>query len=133
MIRHTLSHAPNVQAVWQTVLEMASDGLSGEDLKRLLAHASEVIDSWLALAANAGEYARLAAALGTAPGQLEDLVRTEAAIREVRAAAEKMAAFANRPKAPINAERLQMGRNEVEQGKLKTPEQMRAALEQRKA
>jgi hypothetical protein len=131
-LRHTLSQAPDAQAVWQTVLEAVKDGISGEDLKRILGDVRSVLETWLTLAEKTRTLWGFAAATGAPPDSLADLTEAEATIRQIKAEAERLYAFATRTKPAVDPALLQRGRSEVEQGRARTPEQMRAGLDRPK-
>jgi hypothetical protein len=128
-LRHTLSQFPDAQAVWRTALEVVRDGVEGGDLKQMLQDVQSVVDTWLTLAEKTRVLCRFAAP-AVAPDKLDELTQAEAAIREVKTAAEKMSAFVTRPKPAVDPARLQQGRNDIEQGRIRTAEQMLARLDQ---
>lgn len=132
-LRHTLSQAPDAQAVWHTVLELLKDGLSGEELTELLRDVRDAVETWLTLAQKTRGLCESAKANSAAEAGLAELARAEASVREVKAAAEKVAAFMSRPRPPIDPARLQRGREEADQGRVRSPEQMRAGPEGRQA
>lgn len=126
LTRLALSRGPDAQEVWQEVTEALREGVSGERARDIVGITLDVADTWLEMARNARGLWEEARAAGAIPEHLEELDTLEKEVREVRAAAEKMEPLLSRPRPPVDAARLQKGREEVEQGQFKTPEQMRA-------
>ena len=83
----------------------------------------------------AGGLLCLGAVLATAAtaAELDELTRVVAGIAEVQAAAEKVSAFTSRAKPPVDPALLQRGKEEIDSGKMKSPEQIRGGPEGQKA
>jgi hypothetical protein len=129
LTRFTLSRRAEARDVWDGALEVLREGATGEESREVLQVVQDISDSWLALAQKTRELWRdVTAASGAAPEGLDELDAAEREVKEVKAAAEKMHAFLARTRTPLDPALLRQGREEVEQGRFKTPEEMRSRL-----
>ncbi len=129
LTRFTLSRKTDARSVWEGALEALAEGMSGEEARERLEGVREVIDSWFALAKKTHELWRdVSAATGAVPEGLDELAGAEREVVEVKAAAEQMHAFLTRNHPPVEPPLLRKRREDIEQGRFKTPEEMRSGL-----
>jgi hypothetical protein len=125
LTRFTLNRKPDTRDVWRAVLEIIEEGVAEEEARELVRVARLSIDSWQALARKAREVWRgVEADTGATPEGLDDLAAAEKEVEGMRAAAEQMSGFLGRTRAPVDSARLQQGREDAAQGRLKKPEEM---------
>ncbi len=124
--RATLNRRADVLGLWQDVREFFDDGANLEQCKQALQNALDAVESWLRLARNARGMWSIAKTSADAHVVLTELDAAEEEIRNVKTAIEKMHGFLVRPRPPVDRTSLEKGRQQCAEGKLKSPEEMRA-------
>lgn len=109
---------------WQEAIEALRGGLSAEGAREVVGLALDVTNSWLAIVRTA----RLLWEEAGSPAEgTEQLDAVEKEVEQARAAAARAHAFLTGPRPPIDAARLEKGRQAVAEGRFKTAEEIRSA------
>src|SRR5262245_53378919 len=124
LTRLAILRGPDAREYWQEAREALREGASGEKARDIVGLTLDVADTWLEMAREAR---RVWEEPGATPEGLEQLAEIEEEVQQVRAEAARAQAFLTRPMPPIDADRLEKGRQAIAEGRFKTAAEIRSA------
>jgi hypothetical protein len=128
LTRFALGQKDEAEAVWQAAQQVIQEGVTGDEAREVVGIARSIIESWFSLVQKARDLWReVAAATGAAPEMLSELGKAEEEASRLRMAVERINAFFNRPKPPIEAARLEKGVQSIAEGRYKTAKEIRSS------
>jgi hypothetical protein len=128
LIRFALSQKHGAKTAWRDAQKVIEGGVTGDKAREVIGIARSIIETWFSLAQKARELCRdLEATTGPVSEMLAELEKAEEEASQVRNAVETMHGFLNRTKPPIDAVRLEKGKQSVAEGRYKTADEIRSS------